>query len=51
MIAGVINKGLQRLVVRPEIKTPAELKGKRIAVTRIGAVSHTVLLMMLRRGE
>ena len=49
MIASVINKGMQRLVVRPEIKTPAELKGKRIAVTRVGAVSHTVLLMILRR--
>src|ERR1051325_7725016 len=49
MIDSVINEGMQRLVVRPEIKTPAELKGKRIAVTRVGAVSHTVLLMILRR--
>ena len=29
MIAGVINKGLQRIMVRPEIKTPADLKGKK----------------------
>ena len=49
MIAGVINKGLQRVMVRPEIKTPADLKGKKIGVTRIGAVSHFVLLMMLKR--
>ena len=49
MIASVINKGFQRLVVKPEIKTAAELKGKRVAVTRIGAVSHTVLLMILKR--
>src|SRR4029077_743261 len=49
MIASVINKGFQRLVVRPDIKTPAEIKGKRIAVTRVGAISHTVLLMILRR--
>ncbi len=49
MIAGVINKGLQRIMVRPEIKTPADLKGKKIGVTRIGAVSHFVLLMMLKR--
>src|ERR1043166_4825341 len=49
MVASVINKGMQRLVVRPDIKTPGELKGKRIAVTRVGAVSHTVLLMILRR--
>ena len=49
MIAGVVNKGLQRIMVRPDIKTPAELKGKRIGVTRIGAVSHSVLLMILKR--
>lgn len=51
MIAGVVNKGLQRLMTRPEIKTPAELKGKRVGVTRIGAVSHSVLLMMLNRWK
>ena len=51
MIAGVVNKGLQRLVTKPEIKTPADLKGKRIGVTRIGAVSHSVLLMMLQRWK
>ncbi|HXF75495.1 MAG TPA: ABC transporter substrate-binding protein [Methylomirabilota bacterium] len=49
MIAGVVNKGLQRLMTRPDIKTPAELKGKRVGVTRIGAVSHSVLLMILKR--
>jgi NitT/TauT family transport system substrate-binding protein len=49
MIAGVVNKGLQRIMVRPEIKSYAELKGKRVGVTRIGAVSHSVLLMILRR--
>jgi NitT/TauT family transport system substrate-binding protein len=36
-------------MTRPEIKTPAELKGKRVGVTRIGAVSHSVLLMILKR--
>src|SRR6266508_6869661 len=49
MIAGVVNKGLQRIMVRSDIKTPAELKGKRVGVTRIGAVSHSVLLMILKR--
>lgn len=49
MAAGVINKGLQRLVVRPEIKNQTEIKGKRVGVTRIGAVSHGALLMVLRR--
>lgn len=51
MVASVVNKGLQRLVTRPEIKTPADLKGKRVGVTRIGAVSHSVLLMMLQRWK
>ena len=51
MVAGVVNKGLQRIVTKPEIKTPADLKGKRIGVTRIGAVSHSVLLMMLPRWK
>lgn len=51
MVAGVVNKGLQRLASRPDIKTPADLKGKRIGVTRIGAVSHSVLLMMLPRWK
>jgi NitT/TauT family transport system substrate-binding protein len=49
MVAGVVNKGLQRIMTRPEIKTPADLKGKKVGVTRIGAVSHSVLLMILRR--
>lgn len=51
MVASVVNKGLQRLVTRQEIKTPADLKGKRVGVTRIGAVSHSVLLMMLQRWK
>jgi ABC-type nitrate/sulfonate/bicarbonate transport system substrate-binding protein len=40
---------LQRILTRPDIKSPADLKGRKIGVTRIGAVSHSVLLMMLRR--
>ena len=51
MIAGVVNKGLQRIMTKPEIKVPADLKGKRVGVTRIGAVSHSVLLMMLQRWK
>jgi len=51
MVAGVVNKGLQRIMTKAEIKTPADLKGKRVGVTRIGAVSHSVLLMMLQRWK
>jgi NitT/TauT family transport system substrate-binding protein len=49
MIAAGINKGLNRIMVRSDIKTPADLKGRKIGATRIGAVSHSVLLMMLKR--
>ena len=49
MVAGVVNKGLQRILTKPEIKSPADLKGRRVGVTRIGAVSHVVLQMMLQR--
>jgi NitT/TauT family transport system substrate-binding protein len=51
MAAGVVNKGLQRILTKPEIKSPADLKGKRVGVTRIGAVSHVVLQMMLQRWK
>ncbi len=49
IIAAGVNRGLNRIMVRPEIKTPADLRGKKIGATRIGAVSHSVLLMMLKR--
>ena len=38
-----------RFVVRPNIKTAEELKGKRIAVSRFGAASHMRVLNMLPR--
>ena len=38
-----------RFVVRPSIKTPEDLKGKRIAVSRFGAASHMRVLNMLPR--
>lgn len=38
-----------RLVVRPNIKAPEELKGKRIAISRFGAASHMRVLNMLPR--
>lgn len=49
MIASVINGGVQRLVVRPEIAKPADLKGKKIGVTRLGSISEIVLQILLRK--
>jgi len=33
MIAALNNKGVHRLLVRPDIDTPEELKGKKIGIT------------------
>jgi NitT/TauT family transport system substrate-binding protein len=49
LVASPMKTGLQRLMVRPEIKSPADLKGKTIAVTRFGSASHWVLQLFLRK--
>lgn len=49
MIAAGNNKGVQRLMVKPEIKTPEGLKGKKIGVTTLGSSGHLALLLMLRK--
>jgi NitT/TauT family transport system substrate-binding protein len=49
LAASPMKTGLQRMMVRPEIKTPADLRGKTIAVTRFGSASHWVLQLFLRK--
>ena len=49
MIAAGNNKGVQRLMVRPDIKTPEAIKAKRIGVTGLGSSGHLALLLMLRK--
>jgi len=49
IVASIVNKGVQRVMARPELKSPGDLKGKRVGVTRLGAASHLALGMMLRR--
>ena len=49
IMASVQNKGAQRVVARPELKRPADLKGKRVGITRFGSASHLVLQMMQRK--
>src|SRR5689334_1866651 len=39
----------QSLVVTPEIKTPEDLKGKRVGVSRFGALSDLVIRRYLRK--
>ena len=48
MIASIVNRGVQRVMARSDIRKAEELRGKRIGITRLGAASHLVLLMMLR---
>ena len=49
MIAAGNNKGVQRLMVRPDIKTPEAIRGKRIGVTGLGSSGHLALLLMLKK--
>jgi NitT/TauT family transport system substrate-binding protein len=48
MIGSIVNKGVQRVMARSELRRPEDLRGKKIGVTRLGAASHLVLLIMLR---
>ena len=36
-------------MTRADIKTPADLKGKKVAITRFGSASHWVLQLFLRK--
>jgi NitT/TauT family transport system substrate-binding protein len=44
-----MNRGLQRLISRPEIKSPAELKGKRVSITRFGSAGHWAFQLFVRK--
>jgi NitT/TauT family transport system substrate-binding protein len=48
MIGSIVNKGVQRVMARSDLRRPEDLRGKKLGVTRFGAASHLVLLMMLR---
>lgn len=49
LVASPLTKGLQRMMVRADIKSPEDLRGKKIAITRFGSASHWVLQLMLRK--
>src|SRR5262245_9300078 len=51
MVASFLNNLLYRLVARPEIKSVADLKGKRVGVSRFGAgADRATRLLLARRG-
>jgi len=49
IVAGGINFIPSKLVVRPEIKTPEGLKGKRIAISRFGSESEYATRVALEK--
>jgi NitT/TauT family transport system substrate-binding protein len=49
MVAGFLNQLLYRLVVRSEIKSVSELKGKRVGVSRFGAGADRATRLLLGR--
>ena len=49
MIAGFLNYLVSRLVVRPEVKTAADLKGKRLGVSRFGTASDFGTRLMVSK--
>jgi ABC-type nitrate/sulfonate/bicarbonate transport system substrate-binding protein len=49
IIAGGLNFFPNKLIVRPEIKRPDDLKGKVLAVGGFGAANHTALLVSLEK--
>ena len=47
MVASFLNKPLYRLVVRPEIKSVADLRGKRLGITRFGTVTDSMSRLLV----
>ncbi len=49
MLIGLANYLTDRFVVRPEIKSAKDLIGKRVAISRFGAVSHRATINLLKK--
>ena len=49
MLLSFLHKPIYRLVVKPEIRTVADLRGKRVGVTRFGTVSDWTTRLLLSR--
>jgi NitT/TauT family transport system substrate-binding protein len=47
-VATMIPYAIQSLIVRPEIKTTQELPGKKIGVSRLGAIPHFTLQAIVK---
>jgi NitT/TauT family transport system substrate-binding protein len=49
IVASSLNRLVGSIYVRPEIKTPEDLKGKKLGISRFGAVSETGSAIFLER--
>jgi len=49
IVLGMVNFYPNPFFCTPDIKSPADLKGKKIAVTRIGSSSYTATVMLMKK--
>ncbi len=49
IVAGINNTFVYSFRARPDIRSPSDLKGKKIGVTRIGSDSHTATVFALKK--
>ena len=47
-VAGTLNRMVMKIMASPQIKTPADLRGKRIAVTRFGTTTDFSARLFLK---
>jgi len=50
LIAGATNRQVFSLMAKPEIKRVADLRGKKVGITRVGSSTHTSALYALNSG-
>ncbi|TMA12773.1 MAG: hypothetical protein E6J89_03720 [Deltaproteobacteria bacterium] len=49
IVASSLNRLVGSIYARPEIKTPEDLKGKKLGISRFGALSDTAVAIFLER--
>jgi ABC-type nitrate/sulfonate/bicarbonate transport system substrate-binding protein len=47
-VATTIPYAIQSLIVKPEIRTPADLVGKKVGISRLGAIPHYTLQAIVK---
>jgi ABC-type nitrate/sulfonate/bicarbonate transport system substrate-binding protein len=47
-VATTIPYAIQSLIVKPDIKTPADLAGKKVGISRLGAIPHYTLQAIVK---